>query len=94
MLMTGTPRNAAASALEMTVSTAISQGNLTAISLPVANKDDKLEDLPASDIWDDSGAGPKRQQGLSFLSTSTRALHWKERVAYVCIHTLSHTQAS
>jgi hypothetical protein len=50
MLMTGIPRNAAASALEMTASTAISLGNRAATSLPVVKNDDKPDGLPASDI--------------------------------------------
>ena len=43
MLMTGTPRKAEASALEMTVS--------TAISLPAVNMDDSGSDLPALLAW-------------------------------------------
>jgi hypothetical protein len=48
--MTGIPWNAAASALEMTASTAISLGNRAATSPPVVKNDDKPDGLPASGI--------------------------------------------
>jgi hypothetical protein len=66
--MTGIPWNAAASALEMTASTAISLGNRAATSLPVVKNGDKPDGLPASDILQyartDGTADKKKRHGV------------------------------
>ena len=92
MLMTGMPWNAAASALEMTASTAISLGNLTATSLPVVNNDDKPDDLP-SDISNDARRAEQHSLGgvlaavLRFYAhKSIGARHWETAAQAVCVH--------